>query len=188
MSDVGRAFQPFRLADGLGALSGIKMECTQARRFAPRLEKAAAPASQSGHLREPSLALTRPWSPIGFGSRQVTRFAQIASSPLPHCSARTTGRTRQLSVRSIRCRTQLRRLRWMLSLIPTAANCRDRHEQRCAQSKTTQAAMLRISAKTGNMAARLRPARTTAIAVSTASFRGAALAKLADLTEKTTLV
>ena len=47
-----------------------------------------------------------------------------------------------------------------LSLIPTAANCRDRHRQRCAQNcKTTQAAMLRISAKTGNMAARLRPAR-----------------------------
>jgi hypothetical protein len=69
---------------------------------------ARTPASQSGHLREPSLALTRPRSPTGFGSRQVTRFAQMASSPLPHCSARTTGRTRQLCRRSTRCRTQLR--------------------------------------------------------------------------------
>jgi hypothetical protein len=60
----------------------------------------AAPASQSGHLREPNLALTRPWSPTGFGSRQVTRFAQIASSPLPHCSARARRLTRQLCTRS----------------------------------------------------------------------------------------
>jgi hypothetical protein len=39
---------------------------------APRQHRQPAPASQSGHLREPSLALSRPWSPTGFGSRQVT--------------------------------------------------------------------------------------------------------------------
>ena len=73
-----------------------------------RAGDAISPASQSGHLREPSLALTRPWSPIGFGSRQVTRFAQIASSPLPHCSALARRQTHQLCARSILCRTQLR--------------------------------------------------------------------------------
>jgi hypothetical protein len=54
----------------------------------------------------------------------------------------------------------------MLSLIPTAANCRDSQANngRVPQMKPTKAAMLRISAKTGNMAARLRPAKKSAIA------------------------
>jgi hypothetical protein len=49
----------------------------------------------------------------------------------------------------------------MLSLIPTAANCRDSQEPSGASQsvRNPKAAMLRISAKTGNMAARLRPAK-----------------------------
>ncbi len=51
-----------------------------------------------------------------------------------------------------------------LHCIPTVTNCRDRHGQRCARRfRNPEAAMLRISAKTRIMAARLRPARTTAI-------------------------
>ena len=155
-----------------------------------RAGDAISPASQSGHLREPSLALTRPWSPIGFGSRQVTRFAQIASSPLPHCSARARRQTHQLCARSTRCRTQLRRLRWMLSLVPTSANWRDcRRRHSCAPNKKESRGrdaphIGPVGAGTpANMAARLRPARTqqygarlrlsprtSALTVSTARF------------------
>ena len=49
-------------------------------------------------------------------ARQVS--ARFRQCPLPDST---------LSARSIRCRTPLQRLRGMLSLIPTVANCRDRH-------------------------------------------------------------
>lgn len=68
--------------------SGIQKQLAASRlgldgRSAPA--HAISPASQSGHLRDPSLALTRPWSPTGFGSRQVTvlyRWARVAPSAL----------------------------------------------------------------------------------------------------------
>jgi hypothetical protein len=63
--------------------------------------------------------------------------------------------------------------------------------------KTPQyGARLRLSPRTSNMAARLRPARTAALTVSTAIFPTATLrwrsvspfGKVADLTDKTKLV
>jgi hypothetical protein len=85
-------------------------------------------------LREPSLALTRPWSPIGFGSRQVTvlyrwgegrTFRTVPPAPLAGLvSFPPAPFAAALSFGERRCGSHLR---WMLSLIPTVANCRDRH-------------------------------------------------------------
>ena len=43
-----------------------------------------------------------------------------------------------ICIRSIPCRTPLHRLRGMLSLIPTAANCRDRQRQRCPKESRSR--------------------------------------------------
>ena len=64
------------------------------------------------------------FSPVASPSRHLRSFlAPSIGTVWP-----AHGLTRQLSARSTRCRTLLRRLRRMLSLVPTATNCRDRWE------------------------------------------------------------
>ncbi len=63
------------------------------------------------------------FSPVASPSRHLRR-ATIGTVWPAH------GLTRHLSARSTRCRTLLRRLRRMLSLVPTATNCQDRQKRR----------------------------------------------------------
>ena len=94
------------------------------RRFAPR-----------GGERSPSLAVAFPQTTRGVTEPTLALRSPCADAPLVahrltsrQASARFRPRTMTdspLSARSIHCRTPLHRLRGMLSLIPTAANCRD---------------------------------------------------------------
>ena len=95
-------------------------------------------------LRGQALAIVfLPLRPIGWegeGWGEVGQFPASPSRRLRSCLTPSIGTLpphrwpdSSLSARSIRCRTPLHRLRGMLSLIPTAANCRDRQRQRCAQ-------------------------------------------------------
>ena len=85
--------------------------------------------------------------------------------------------------RSIRCRTLLRRLRRMRSLIPTAANCRDSQQTSCAP----EASRPRCSAyrPTPAIARATSSGQSEAIAVRPASFRPCRHAKLSGLPDKT---
>lgn len=120
----------------------------------------------------------------GFTEPTLTRLASSLRANCRHGSARARGLTRQLCTRSIRCRDPLHRLRGALSLIPTAANCRDSQETNRARPKKqngreTSSGQNRNSPRvvargqgnsntargsacrprTSNMAARLRPAK-----------------------------
>ena len=103
---------------------------------------------------------------------------RLASRQLSARFRQRTRLTRQLCTRSILYRTPLHRLRGMLSLIPTAANCRDSQEinrarparispLRGSRRRTLAALRVRLmrnrrerEAAKYREAARLRPART----------------------------
>ena len=81
-----------QVVGSLSALSGMELLVANAPRlldFSFQRFSFFPLASQSGHLHEASLALTRPRSPTGFASRQVTvlfRWTMVAPSALfrPH--------------------------------------------------------------------------------------------------------
>jgi len=87
-------------------LALANLHCVPVRLFGFRGREASPrPRPQQYHAQAFSVGVPAP------GVTEPTRFAQMASSLPRHCSACTAGRTRQLSVRSIRCREPLRRLR-----------------------------------------------------------------------------
>ena len=107
LSNGYRAFQPFRLADDFrrGVRRG-KDGWTMLRRYRSSKQKTHC------HRADTCASCLAP---------------SIGTLP-PHRWPDSS-----ICIRSIRCRTPLHRLRGMRSLIPTAADCRDRHRQRCAQ-------------------------------------------------------
>ncbi len=168
-----------------------------------RAGDASSPASQSGHLREPSLALTRPWSPIGFGSRQVTvlyrcgegrTFRTVPPAPLAGLvSFPPAPFAAALSFADFAgCSRSFRRSQTAETGTDSGAPKPARqHRPRCSAYRPRPAIWPRGFARPRHQqyGARLRLSpRTSAIAVSATSFRGAALAKLADLTDTTKLV
>ena len=111
-----------------------------------------------------------------------------APNPLPTRQVSARFRPRPMTdspffARSIRCRTLLRRLRRMRSLIPTAANCRDSQQTSCAP----EASRPRCSAyrPTPAIARATSSGQSEAIAVRPASFRPCRHAKLSGLPDKT---
>ena len=147
------------------------------RRCDKKIQGHASHQSYSSHSRstaQPHRADTCAWSGIG-ARAEPTPEAHVPRSAkshftLRHCLARARRQTRQLCARSTRYRTQLRRLRWLLSLVPTDTNCRDcRRKHSCAPNKKDSRGRETSSGQPiSNRAARLRPAKVTAIVVSTA--------------------
>ena len=157
-SNVFRAFQPFTLADGLGA--GAGKNCSSLR-SSPVCSGGLRPPEISFFILHSTFCISPLASPSRLGHSARRDSCRLASCPAAARFGPRPGRTRQLCTRSTP-------LPHSAAQAPQDAIAAFRRPQTGetgkdirAHPKTPQAAMLRISAKTSNMGARLRlPPRT----------------------------